>query len=114
MQRIIRMVPGIAFAVTLSACGGGATDRVVPQSNHTAQNNVRHVKSIPCTLDSYGYCAVLVHQGPLPGGGGFKGYEVYSTGDVDEGQYSYTLMGNGEDHWDPGEPNVVFGDPNLP
>ena len=120
MQRIVRIISvGVVFASALTACGGSAGRSTVPQPKQAAQNQVRHVRSIPCTPDSQGYCAVLVsssRHGSVSCIYGQSSWEIYGTPDVDYGTYNYnwsqcpTFFYD----WEPDEPSVAFSDGNLP
>jgi hypothetical protein len=83
--------------------------------------------SVPCTPDSYGYCEVRTYDNVTlshcPKGGSIIGYpageadyEVYdSTSDLGTYRklYSGDCVNGGQINWDPGEPAVVYSDPNL-
>jgi hypothetical protein len=113
------MIPlGVALALAFTACGGSTGRSTVPPPKQ-AQNQVRHVRSIPCTPDSYGYCFVLVsrtHSGSGSCVWGETVWEIYGTPDVDYGPYafSWSQCGDATMDWNPDDPAVEFGDPNLP
>ncbi len=127
-------LPRLAFAaciaaIALAACGGGnSKSSVTPELAVNAQHRAVRT-TIPCTPDSYGYCAVqtyhqltFVHCNPRINNifgytTGSTVYEVYnSTSDL--GSYTETFSGDctngGSIDWPSGEPSVVYGDPNLP
>ena len=116
---MLRMIPvGVVFALALTACGGSTGRSTVPPPKQ-AQNQVRHVRSIPCTPDSYGYCFVLVSRYASGSGScrwGQTTWEIYGTPDVDYGSYTYSWSQCPflDPTWTPDDPAVEFADPNLP
>src|ERR1700736_407240 len=120
MQRNLRTIPvGVVLAAALAACGGGSGSSPAPQPVKQSANQVRHVRSIPCTPDSLGYCAVLLgrtHHGSGSCWSGVTVWEIYGPPDVDYGGYTYSWQQCPEFDawWSPDEPAVEFSDGNLP
>jgi hypothetical protein len=123
------LIAACATACIVAGCGGSGGSgggSALPQKQ-IAAGSQRHTMSIPCTPDSYGYCEVRTYYNVTlshcPKGGDVVGYpageadyEVYdSTSDL--GTFKQLFYGDcqngGESSWDPGEPAVVFSDPNL-
>jgi hypothetical protein len=126
---------GCALAATsLTACGGTHNGTsVVPAQHADGQQQPsgkgRRTHS-GCTPDSYGYCVVLVsrsHGDKIYCDDGVLTwhyatmttvYELYYN-NADQGTYTYSMTdygcpGDPMPLWDPGDPAVVTGDPNLP
>ena len=114
-------------AFSLAACGGGGA--TVPTAAKPGAvvpgNQARHVLSIPCTPDSYGYCYVRTYHGVVQqhcDAGGYSTtttnkYEVYNS-TTDLGLYTQLISTNCDGieatGWHPGDPAVIYSDPNLP
>ncbi|HEV2740214.1 MAG TPA: hypothetical protein VGU66_16660 [Candidatus Elarobacter sp.] len=126
MYHAVRALSVACIAVfSLAACGGGATVPAAKPGTVVPGNQGRHVRSIPCTPDSDGYCYVLLSHANRHtpcGDGNYSAvnswhYEVYnSTTDLGEYIHVTTLDCNNEttDTWDPQDPAVQYSDPNLP
>jgi hypothetical protein len=129
MRSLVIFALGCFLAGSLTACSGrhAAGTSVMPQSTQSAAQKPtgkgRHTHS-GCTPDSYGYCVVMVSRtlGERIYCGGWVPstitvvYELYYN-NVDQGTYTYYYTDYGCDPqftWDPGDPAVVTGDPNLP
>lgn len=105
----------------LAACGGGGS---TPSTSPAASpsSGERHVRSGGCTPDSYGYCVVFLGKVIIQQFCPFLGtvqnttwrWELYYQG-ADQGTYTHAIDNcQGTDTWDPDEPSVATGDPNLP
>jgi hypothetical protein len=111
-------------AFGLAACGGGGS--TPPSAAKTkSQGAGRKVMSVPCTPDSYGYCYVTTYHSSTRTDCGnhvyavsaINSYEVYNS-TTDLGTYTESVEGSCTDptqfFWDPSDPAVDYGDPNLP
>jgi hypothetical protein len=110
-------------AFGLAACGGGGSSSPAVPKDSAGQH--RKVQSIPCTPDSYGYCAVETYHNTVrtycgPQNYAFNTTITYTVYDAtsDVGDYTEYLtdscIHDPQIDWEPGEPSVVFSDPNLP
>ena len=125
MLQLLRTITvACVTASFLAACGGAPKSSVTPPLSTNAKG--RAVRSIPCTPDSYGYCSVQTYRNITlvrcdryhAYTSGVIDYEVYNA-TTDLGQYEQTWYGNCLDYdsgfnWDPNDPAMYFGDPNLP
>ena len=100
MYHAVRALSVACIAVfSLTACGGGATVPTAKPGTLVPGNQARHVRSIPCTPDSYGYCYVQLshthHNTPCGNGASSTidswHYEVYNS-TTDLGEYIHIVM----------------------
>jgi hypothetical protein len=126
MRSLLIFAFGCCLAAgSLTACGGSHTTSVVPQSQQVSSGKPRKTQSL-CPPDEYGYCIQLTGTSHSDGFAFCPpyhhrewnkwSYELYYNY-ADQGAYVRTVsFDTCQDAvtWDPGDPAVVTGDPNLP